>query len=68
MLTALFNLVWNTQKSKWTICFENHDKHPSKYWLDRESIQLFGADLCERPVSDSRNQEDALWTLIIFFI
>ena len=22
MLTALFNLVWNTQKSKWTIFFE----------------------------------------------
>ena len=22
MLTALFNLVWNTQKSKWTILFE----------------------------------------------
>ena len=21
MLTALFNLVWNTQKSKWTIFF-----------------------------------------------
>ena len=26
MLTALFNLVWNTQKSKWTISFEYQDK------------------------------------------
>ena len=25
-LTALFNLVWNTQKSKWTIFFEGQDK------------------------------------------
>ena len=26
MLTALFNLVWNTQKSKWTILFDCQDK------------------------------------------
>ena len=26
MLTALFNLVWNTQKSKWTILFECQGK------------------------------------------
>ena len=26
MLTALFNLVWNTQKSKWTIFFEDQGK------------------------------------------
>ena len=26
MLTALFNLVWNTQKSKWTIFFECQGK------------------------------------------
>ena len=26
MLTALFNLVWNTQKSKWAILFECQDK------------------------------------------
>ena len=26
MLTALFNLVWNSQKSKWTILFEFQGK------------------------------------------
>ena len=26
MLTALFNLVWNKQKSKWTIFLECQDK------------------------------------------
>ena len=26
MLTALFNLVWNLQKSKWTILFEFQGK------------------------------------------
>ena len=26
MLTALFNLVWNTQKSKWTILLECQGK------------------------------------------
>ena len=26
MLTALFNLVWNTQKSKWTMFFECQGK------------------------------------------
>ena len=46
MLTALFNLVWNTQKINGQFILENREKHPSKYWLDRESIQLFGADLC----------------------
>ena len=26
MLTALFKLVWNTQKSKWTILFQDQGK------------------------------------------
>ena len=46
MLTALFDLVWNTQKVNGQFILENREKHPSKCWLDRESIQLFGADLC----------------------
>ena len=25
MLAALFNLIWNTSKSKWTILFEHQD-------------------------------------------
>ena len=34
MLTALFNLVWNTQKSKWTIFFEC----PGKMFLSIEKV------------------------------
>ena len=34
MLTALFNLVWNTQKSNWTISFQCQ----SKVFLSIEKI------------------------------
>ena len=34
MLTAFFNLVWNTQKSKWTIFFEC----PGKKFLCIEKV------------------------------
>ena len=34
MLTALFNLVWKTQKSKWTIFFEC----PGKMCLSIEKV------------------------------
>ena len=34
MLAALFNLLWNTQKSKWTIFFEC----PGKMFLSIEKV------------------------------
>ena len=39
MLTALFNLVWNTQKSKWTTFFE-YLKKKGKVFLGIETLVL----------------------------